>query len=97
MTKRHLLHIDSSARIQGSVSRQLTQRFVSSWQRVYPSATVTYRDIGQSPVPSIDETWVNAYAIAGDNHCSNVINLWHSVFFEVLWWPPCSLVAMTTA
>ncbi len=60
---RTLLHIDSSARAQGSYSRQLTQVFVQAWQSAngVNAASVIYRDIGKTPVPAIDETWAAAY------------------------------------
>lgn len=58
---RRLLHIDASARIQGSFSRQLTQTFVSQWQQTNLSHAILYRDIGTIPIPHIDETWVAAY------------------------------------
>lgn len=58
---RCLLHMDVSARIQGSYSRQLTQAFVSQWQQSNPNHQIIYRDIGRSPIPHIDQTWVAAY------------------------------------
>lgn len=58
---RCLLHIDVSARVQGSYSRQLTQKFVSQWQQANPHHQIIYRDIGRFPIPHIDETWVAAY------------------------------------
>ncbi len=58
---RRLLHIDVSARTQGSYSRQLTQTFVTDWKRTHPNHEVTYRDIGTHPIPHINETWVAAY------------------------------------
>ncbi len=58
---RCLLHLDASARIQGSLSRQLTQAFVSQWQQANPNHTLIYRDLGSSPIPHIDATWVAAY------------------------------------
>ena len=30
---------------------------------------------------------MNAYVIARDNSCRNVINLLHGVFLDVSWWP----------
>lgn len=60
-TRRCLLHIDASARIKGSFSRQLTQMFVSRWQQANPSHNLIYRDVGTSAIPHIDETWVAAY------------------------------------
>ncbi|UJB68927.1 NAD(P)H-dependent oxidoreductase [Acaryochloris sp. 'Moss Beach'] len=58
---RCLLHMDVSARIQDSYSRQLTQAFVSQWQQANPNCHIIYRDIGSSPIPHINEGWVAAY------------------------------------
>jgi FMN-dependent NADH-azoreductase len=56
----HILHIDSSPRGERSLSRTLTREFISAWKQIYPSNTVTYRDIGRYPVPPIDESWIVA-------------------------------------
>ncbi len=56
----HLLHIDTSARVKFSLSRQLTRYFVTACQQ-HSTSTVTYRDIGTHPIPHIDEQWVTAY------------------------------------
>lgn len=63
LSRRTLLHVDSSARVQGSYSRELTQTFVQAWQAANGGCSVkmTYRDIGQTPVPAVDETWAAAY------------------------------------
>jgi FMN-dependent NADH-azoreductase len=61
MPLRHLLHLDSSARLEHSESRQLTARFVTAWQQVQPQSRVTYRDIGRMSLPHLDEVWVAAY------------------------------------
>jgi FMN-dependent NADH-azoreductase len=61
LTQRSLLQIDSSARQQGSASRRLTQAFVQAWVAAGPDRQVTYRDIGQRPIPAIDDCWVAAY------------------------------------
>ncbi len=57
---RRLLHLDSSPRRDGC-SRKLTQRFVTIWQQANPQAQILYRDIGQQPIPHLDEIWVAAY------------------------------------
>ncbi|NJN38542.1 MAG: FMN-dependent NADH-azoreductase [Acaryochloridaceae cyanobacterium CSU_3_4] len=59
--RRCLLHLDASPRREGSFSRQLTQTFVSLWQQANFNHDIVYRDIGTSPIPHIDETWVAAY------------------------------------
>jgi FMN-dependent NADH-azoreductase len=42
----HLLHIDASPRQDRSISRTLTQEFITDWKTAHPSDTVTDRDLG---------------------------------------------------
>ena len=51
-----VLRIDSSARRQGSVSRDFATRIVDR----IGGADVVTRDLAETPVPQIDEDWVNA-------------------------------------
>ncbi|WP_306046856.1 FMN-dependent NADH-azoreductase [Nioella sp. MMSF_3534] len=50
-----ILRIDASARRDGSVSRDLSDRIIAR----FPEATVTTRDLARG-LPLIDETWVGA-------------------------------------
>ena len=50
----NVLIIESSARQQGSFSRQLTQQFISQWQAAHPTDQVTVRDLALHPVPHLD-------------------------------------------
>ena len=50
----HLLHIDSSINGDRSVSRKLTARAAAAWRAAHPEGTVTYRDLGQNPLPHLD-------------------------------------------
>lgn len=50
----HLLHIDTSARGEGSTTRELTALFRSGWTAAHPDGTVTYRDLATDPVPYPD-------------------------------------------
>lgn len=59
----HLLHLDSSARTTGSVSRQLTAEFAAQWKESHPEAIVTYRDLANDPLPHIPEATVAAMFI----------------------------------
>lgn len=56
----HLLHIDSSLFSQNSVSKEVTKTFRETWAAEHPGGTVTYRDLGSSPVPALDELTVGA-------------------------------------
>ncbi len=48
-----LLHIDSSALGEHSVSRELTAAIVTRWQDRVPGLEVTYRDLDQAPLPHL--------------------------------------------
>ncbi|MFK0088829.1 FMN-dependent NADH-azoreductase [Pseudomonas sp. NPDC090755] len=49
-----VLVIESSARQQDSISRQLTRDFVSQWQAAHPADVITQRDLAVNPVPHLD-------------------------------------------
>lgn len=49
-----VLIIESSARQQDSVSRQLTQTFITQWQAAHPADQITVRDLATQPVPHLD-------------------------------------------
>ncbi|WP_425037805.1 FMN-dependent NADH-azoreductase [Primorskyibacter sp. S187A] len=51
-----LLKIDASARMQGSVTRQMTMDIVEQLQ---PANTLN-RDLAEAPLPQLSETWVTA-------------------------------------
>jgi len=55
-----LLVIDSSGRRSRSLTRRLTQRFVDTWSAEYPRGTVVRRDVGQTPPPTVNESWIAA-------------------------------------
>jgi FMN-dependent NADH-azoreductase len=49
-----VLVIESSARQQGSVSRQLTEQFIQQWHAAHPGDQVLVRDLALEPVPHLD-------------------------------------------
>jgi FMN-dependent NADH-azoreductase len=53
-----LLHVDSSANLEGSHSKALAREFVAAWSEVNPGEQVIYRDLGASPVPPIDQHFI---------------------------------------
>jgi FMN-dependent NADH-azoreductase len=55
-----LLHIDSSPLYGRSVSRQLTDAFVTQWKSSHPDSTVIDRDLNATPIPPINADWVGA-------------------------------------
>jgi len=62
----HLLHIDSSIRGEVSVSRRLTARAADRWRAAHPDGTVTYRDLGTSPIPHLDAATGLARMVAAE-------------------------------
>ena len=48
-----LLHLDSSALGDHSVSRQLTAAIVARWQARVPGLDVQYRDLDRDPLPHL--------------------------------------------
>ncbi|NET39320.1 MAG: FMN-dependent NADH-azoreductase [Cyanothece sp. SIO1E1] len=55
-----ILHLDASPRGDRSVSRQLSQAFMTNWQSRYPDDNITYRDLGHTPVPHVNEAGITA-------------------------------------
>lgn len=56
----HILHIDSSPRAERSVSRTISNDFITAWKEGHSDGTITYRDLGHQPVPHVDEPWIAA-------------------------------------
>ena len=55
-----LLHIDSSPLYERSVSRQLTDAFVTQWKSSHPNGAVVDRDLNAVPISPITAEWVGA-------------------------------------
>src|SRR5258708_33864638 len=55
-----LLHINSSPLYGRSVSRQLTDAFVTQWKSSHPNGTVIDRDLNATPIPPVTGEWVGA-------------------------------------
>ena len=56
-----VLHIDSSVRSNGSLSRQLGGEFVAKLQAADALTTVVTRDLAANPVPHLTEQMMGAY------------------------------------
>jgi FMN-dependent NADH-azoreductase len=53
----NLLHLDSSARMTGSITRQLTAEFAALWTSMHADGHITYRELATGVVPHLsDET-----------------------------------------
>lgn len=54
----HLLHIDSSARGEGSASRRLSADYVAAWKARNPRGTVAYRDLAADSPAFVSPEWI---------------------------------------
>ncbi|WP_329295964.1 FMN-dependent NADH-azoreductase [Streptomyces sp. NBC_01455] len=54
----HLLHIDSSARGEGSASRRLSADYVQAWKSRNPEGTVAYRDLAVHTPDFVSPEWI---------------------------------------
>ncbi|MER7772422.1 NAD(P)H-dependent oxidoreductase [Kitasatospora sp. NPDC096140] len=63
-----LLHIDSSAITDGSVSREVTAAFRAAWEAEHPEGTVIYRDLAAAPVPHLDAHGITAGFAPAETH-----------------------------
>lgn len=61
----NVLIIESSARQQDSISRQLTQ-FISQWQAAHPADQITVRDVALNPVPHLDANLLGGWMKPAD-------------------------------
>ena len=69
-----VLIIESSARQQDSVSRQLTQTFINQWKAAHPKDEITVRDLAVNPVPHLDINLLGGWMKPADQR-SNIEQL----------------------
>lgn len=60
MSKKTLLHVDSSARLERSHSRRLGKFFTDAWRSACPQDQIIHRDIGLNPPPAMTQDWIAA-------------------------------------
>ncbi len=56
-----ILHIDSSVRSQGSLTRQLGAEVIAKLQAANPGATIVTRDVVSNPLPHLTEQHIGAF------------------------------------
>jgi FMN-dependent NADH-azoreductase len=57
----NILHIDSSVRSTGSLTRQLGGEYIAKLTAANPAATVVTRDLAANPLPHLTEQVIGAY------------------------------------
>lgn len=64
---RRLLVVNSSSRLNRSVTRLLTRHAAERWQARFAGSDVEHLDVGLNPLPAVDENWIAAaYTPSGD-------------------------------
>ncbi|MBA1201494.1 FMN-dependent NADH-azoreductase [Pseudomonas capeferrum] len=66
-----VLIIESSARQQDSVSRQLTQAFISQWKATHPADEINVRDVAANPLPHLDSILIGGWMKTEDQRSSD--------------------------
>ena len=61
-----LLRLDTSARCNGSHSRDIADFFQAQWLKTYPATHVTVRDVTRPAVPHVDEAMITAFQTPAD-------------------------------
>ncbi len=63
-----VLVIESSARQEGSVSRQLTRDFIAQWQAAHPADEIQVRDLAIEQVPHLDANLLGGWMKPAQEH-----------------------------
>lgn len=63
-----LLHIDSSAFHDSSVSREVTATFRKEWESQHPGGTVIYRDLAKDPLPHLTADGIVGALAPAESH-----------------------------
>ncbi len=63
-----LLNIQSSPRGPQSISRSLSQDFVTAWQTKHPDGTVVLRDLAENSLPYVGVPWISGIFLPADQH-----------------------------
>jgi FMN-dependent NADH-azoreductase len=82
-----ILHINSSVRSTGSISRQLSGEFLRSWLAVRPTDVIVTRDLAANPVPHLNDDVMQAFFTAAELHSpeqSQAVQLSNDLVAELL-------------
>ena len=63
-----VLRVDSSARVEGSHSRDLADFFQQAWLQKYPNDEIVARDVTQPAIPHISNLAISGFQTPPDKH-----------------------------
>ncbi len=69
---KHLLKIDTSTRANDSHSRDLANRYEKHWKAMHADTAVTYRDLAQTNIPHVTQSFIGAMFTPTDNRDGNM-------------------------
>ncbi len=67
-----LLEVQSSVRLEKSISRTLSHEFIQTWQKSNPDGRYQQRDVGINPPAHPTELWTTANYIPSDSRTSEM-------------------------
>jgi FMN-dependent NADH-azoreductase len=79
-----ILHIDSSAKPQGSVTRALSAEAVAVLQKQNPGSSVVYRDLTKDPLPHISPEYLGGIFAPGQTPEHETVKLSDKLIEEIL-------------
>lgn len=62
-----LLEVQSSVRLERSISRALSHKFIQTWQNFHPDGRHKHRDVGMNPPAHPTELWTTANYFSPDS------------------------------
>jgi FMN-dependent NADH-azoreductase len=62
-----ILHINSSVRNNGSISRKVTEEFLNKWKAKDPNVVIAERDLAAQPLPHLTEETLGAFFTPAEN------------------------------
>jgi FMN-dependent NADH-azoreductase len=83
-----LLEIQSSVRLEQSISRALSHEFIQAWQNSHPDALHKQQDVGIHPPAHPTELWTTANYLPPDSRTSEMetaLTASEQLIEEVLW------------
>jgi FMN-dependent NADH-azoreductase len=72
----YLLHLDTSIRREGSVSREVGAAFAEHWRAAHPDGTYVHRDLGLDPLPHLDAHGYSAATSPVEGHSAEEQAAW---------------------
>lgn len=63
-----LLNLQSSPRGHNSISRTLSEDFVTAWQAKHPDGEVVVRDLAEGSLPFVGVPWITGIFLPADQH-----------------------------